>query len=225
MAITTFLKEIPRDIREWNTFLRTATLGIKNVTDEMLRDSLGWSVIGRASATPGEPADIQATATGQFLRVRGSQLGFDAIQADEIPEEIARKKTITSISADAELVIWSVNLVSAASVDVTVSFPASAVAGDEIYLKKVAGDYLVRIASPIDGYVNMAIEQINSVIKLCYTGSDWIILNHSYPYAVIGDGAMTAQSATITGTGTSGSTGTGALAAQSASISGAGTVA
>ena len=49
------------------------------VTNTAIRDSAANSVIGRAAATAGDPADIQATVDGQVLRLSGTTLGFGTL--------------------------------------------------------------------------------------------------------------------------------------------------
>lgn len=55
------------------------TLTNNSVTDAILRDSAGLSVIGRAANTTGDPADIAAASDGNVLRRSGTALGFGAI--------------------------------------------------------------------------------------------------------------------------------------------------
>lgn len=59
--------------------LATAGLGDGTVTVTKLADLAGLSVIGRAANTPGVPAAITATATGQVLRYSGTTIGFGAL--------------------------------------------------------------------------------------------------------------------------------------------------
>ena len=56
--------------------VNTASLPDNVVTDAKLRDSAGLSVIGRASNTTGDPADIAAGTDGHLLRRSGTTLGF-----------------------------------------------------------------------------------------------------------------------------------------------------
>jgi hypothetical protein len=63
----------------------TAKIPDKAITSAKLRDSAALSVIGRSSNSSGVPADIAATANGQFLRMSSSALGFGAIIADDLP--------------------------------------------------------------------------------------------------------------------------------------------
>jgi hypothetical protein len=57
----------------------------KTITNAKLRDSAALSVIGRSANSTGVPADIAASANGQFLRRSSNVLGFGAIIADDLP--------------------------------------------------------------------------------------------------------------------------------------------
>ncbi len=61
------------------------------VTNTVLRDSVGTSVIGRSAVSTGDPGDIAASADGQVLRRAGGVLGFGA----DIPQA-----SIASLSSD-----------------------------------------------------------------------------------------------------------------------------
>jgi hypothetical protein len=63
----------------------TAKIADKAITNAKLRDSSALSVIGRSANSTGVPADIVASANGQFLRRSSSALGFGAITADDLP--------------------------------------------------------------------------------------------------------------------------------------------
>lgn len=56
-----------------------------SVTDAVLRDSAARSVIGRAGATSGDPADIVAGADGNYLSRHSGSLAFGPIQAADVP--------------------------------------------------------------------------------------------------------------------------------------------
>ena len=57
------------------------------ITNAMLRDSVGFSVIGRGAGTTGAPSDIVASGGSKFLRTTpgGSALLFDPIDAVDLP--------------------------------------------------------------------------------------------------------------------------------------------
>ncbi len=57
----------------------------KAITNAKLRDSAALSVIGRSANSTGVPADIVAGTSGHFLRRSGTELGFGAIVADDLP--------------------------------------------------------------------------------------------------------------------------------------------
>jgi len=57
----------------------TADLANNAVTDGKLRDSSALSVIGRATNSTGDPADIAASSDGEVLRRSGTALGFGTI--------------------------------------------------------------------------------------------------------------------------------------------------
>ena len=62
----------------------STTISDNAVTDSKLRNSAGTSVIGRASSTTGDPADIQATTDGHVLLRSGGNLLFGLISSDSI---------------------------------------------------------------------------------------------------------------------------------------------
>ena len=64
-----------------STLLLSADVVNNSITDLKLRDSLKLSVVGRASNTVGDPADIAAAKNGQVLRVNdaGTILGFGPV--------------------------------------------------------------------------------------------------------------------------------------------------
>lgn len=77
----------------WNidaSAVGTTELATDSVTDTRLRNSVGDSVIGRATNSTGDPADIVASSDGDVLRRSGTTLGFGAI-----PES-----SVTSLTAD-----------------------------------------------------------------------------------------------------------------------------
>lgn len=61
-----------------------STISNNAVTDSKLRDSVGTSVIGRASSTTGDPSDIQAVTDGHVLQRSGGTLLFGLISSDSI---------------------------------------------------------------------------------------------------------------------------------------------
>jgi hypothetical protein len=65
------------------TGLPTAGMLDNAVTDAKLRDSAALSVIGRATNTSGDPADIAAGTDHQVLRRSGTAVGFGAVALDQ----------------------------------------------------------------------------------------------------------------------------------------------
>jgi hypothetical protein len=57
----------------------TSVIGNSKIQNQMLRDSVGNSVIGRNANSSGQPADIQANNDGNVLRLNGTTLGFGTI--------------------------------------------------------------------------------------------------------------------------------------------------
>ncbi len=66
------------------------------VTNDKLRNSAAYSVIGRAESSAGSPADISASADRQVLVRRASGLTFEAIQDADIPSSIARDTEVSA---------------------------------------------------------------------------------------------------------------------------------
>jgi hypothetical protein len=63
-----------------------ATIAADAVTDAKLRESAGYSVIGRAASTTGNPADIVAALAGQVLRRGGgaANVAFGAVDVSDV---------------------------------------------------------------------------------------------------------------------------------------------
>jgi hypothetical protein len=61
------------------TTITTNSIDDGAITNAKLRDSVGLSVIGRASNTTGDPADIVAVTDGHVLRLSGTTLGFGTV--------------------------------------------------------------------------------------------------------------------------------------------------
>jgi len=67
------------DITGSGTTAITTAIGANKVTNAMLRQSAGLSVIGRSVNTTGNVADITAVTDGHILRLSGTTLGFGTI--------------------------------------------------------------------------------------------------------------------------------------------------
>jgi hypothetical protein len=65
----------------------TSTSTATGVTNTKLRQSVGVSVIGRSANSTGAPADITASADGQYLMRRSSTVGFNTPLASEISND------------------------------------------------------------------------------------------------------------------------------------------
>ena len=99
---------IPTTLREWTQFFSSLEvipddgstgedqLQNDSVTNDKLRNSSGTSVIGRASGSAGDPADIVASNNGEYLRRSGGVLGFGGIADADLPATIARDTEVTA---------------------------------------------------------------------------------------------------------------------------------
>lgn len=70
--------------------IQTANVAANAIGDAQLRDSAARSVIGRSAATSGDPADITASADGQYLTRQGGTVGFSTIAAADLPAHATR---------------------------------------------------------------------------------------------------------------------------------------
>jgi hypothetical protein len=68
---------------EW-VLPQTPSLADNSVTNAKLRDSVGTSIIGRASGTSGDPADIQATVDNYVLRRTAGALSWGQISVSSL---------------------------------------------------------------------------------------------------------------------------------------------
>lgn len=88
--------------------ITTANITNNAVDNTKIRDSVGTSVIGRSAGTTGDPADIAASASGQFLRRDGvGVLGFGAIVLSDLPSGINAGVGGSSIPTSRNLVAGS----------------------------------------------------------------------------------------------------------------------
>lgn len=78
----------------------TTTIGANKVTDAMLRQSAGLSVVGRSGNSTGNVADITGT-DGGVLRVSGTSLGFGTIPVSSVTGAFAG--TAQAVSGDTVL--------------------------------------------------------------------------------------------------------------------------
>ncbi|HXG79705.1 MAG TPA: DUF2793 domain-containing protein [Methyloceanibacter sp.] len=76
------------------------TIAANAVTDAKLRDSAALSVIGRASNTSGDPADIAAGTDGHVLRRSGTTLGFGTIATAGIGDDQVTFAKMQNVATD-----------------------------------------------------------------------------------------------------------------------------
>jgi hypothetical protein len=69
------------------------------VSDILLRDSVGLSVIGRSANSTGKPADIVAGTDGHVLRLAGTTLGFGTIVTAGIADDAVTYAKMQNVSA------------------------------------------------------------------------------------------------------------------------------
>lgn len=82
------------------TGLPTAGMLDNSVTNAKLRDSAALTVIGRASGTSGDPADIAAvSASGAVLRESGGAIGFGTIATAGIANSAVTYAKVQNVSA------------------------------------------------------------------------------------------------------------------------------
>ncbi len=80
----------------------TEKLADKAVTGPKIRDSAGYSVIGRTASSSGVPADIAASAERHVLIRRPAGVIFDALADADIPSTIARDSEVTTAAGSAQ---------------------------------------------------------------------------------------------------------------------------
>ena len=102
------IRAVPKTTQDFETLFRslsiipddasTGTTQLENdsVTNDKLRNSGALSVIGRATDSTGNPADISATVADTFLVRRGTALGFGPLVDADIPATIARDTEVTA---------------------------------------------------------------------------------------------------------------------------------
>ncbi|MEX1116421.1 MAG: hypothetical protein WEB53_14315 [Akkermansiaceae bacterium] len=79
-----------------NSNVTTAKIADNAVDNTKLRDSTGLSVIGRASSTTGDPADIAAPVDGTVLRRSGTSIGFGTVGTAGIADGSVRGTDIAT---------------------------------------------------------------------------------------------------------------------------------
>ena len=105
----------PTTRRDWDQWTRsvavvpdkdstgTDELRDNSVTNVKLRDSVAVSVIGRASAADGDPADIVATSNDTVLRRTSDSLSFGQITAGMLPNSVVSYAKVQNVAADTVL--------------------------------------------------------------------------------------------------------------------------
>lgn len=78
------------------------TIAANAVTDAKLRQSAGLSVVGRASNSTGNVADITAASDGQVMRRSGTAIGFGAVDLTSSAAVTGRLVLASSPRADAQ---------------------------------------------------------------------------------------------------------------------------
>lgn len=74
----------------------TLSVPANGITDALVRQSAGVSVIGRAANSVGNVADIAAAANGDVLRMEGGALGFGAIPEASVTNLVADLAALTA---------------------------------------------------------------------------------------------------------------------------------
>lgn len=77
----------------------TADVKSNSISDSLIRDSAALSVIGRASNSTGDPADITAGSDGYVLRRSGTTLAFGEIATAGIADDAVTYAKIQNVSA------------------------------------------------------------------------------------------------------------------------------
>jgi hypothetical protein len=85
-----------------NGSVTTDKIADEAVTNAKLRNSAGYSVIGRTASSIGAPSDIAAGAERHFLVRRPAGLIFDGLQDADIPSSIARDSEVSTSSGNAQ---------------------------------------------------------------------------------------------------------------------------
>lgn len=63
---------------------RTISVAANGITNSLLRDSVGLSVIGRSASTTGDPGNIVASTNHQVLRRLGTSIGFGSVALNQL---------------------------------------------------------------------------------------------------------------------------------------------
>lgn len=96
----TTIEQSAGELRVKDLGISTAKLAANAVDNTKLRDSAALSVIGRASNSSGDPADIAAGSDGHILRRSGTSLGFGQIVAAGIAAGAVGNTQLASDAVD-----------------------------------------------------------------------------------------------------------------------------
>ena len=107
-------------------------IGANKVLDTMLRQSAGLSVIGRASNTTGNVADITAGADGQVLRRSGTAIAFGAL-------DLASANSVTGRLPNANLTQGAATSVRGVTGGSTADIADIQASADNVALRRVSG--------------------------------------------------------------------------------------
>jgi hypothetical protein len=78
----------------------SAHLPADSVSDTVLRNSAGFSVIGRSAGTSGDPGDIVAGTDGHVLRRSGATVGFGEIAAGALADNSVTDAKLSDMAAN-----------------------------------------------------------------------------------------------------------------------------
>jgi hypothetical protein len=81
----------------------TTTIGSNRVTNAMIRNSAGLSVLGRSANSSGAIADITAANDGEVLRRSGTTLGFGTVATAGITNSAVTYAKMQNVSASSRL--------------------------------------------------------------------------------------------------------------------------
>jgi hypothetical protein len=99
MAIRRAFRSMPRNPAELDRLFRDVDLPNNEINDAQLRDSVGCSVVGRATNSTGDPADIQASTNDRLLARTSDTLDFRQLTVGMVPDDLITYAKIQNVSA------------------------------------------------------------------------------------------------------------------------------